>query len=128
MALFIITSCNSNPDTTSTRQNITVLSSEDNVITFDINNVEDIVYIPEDDYFEVIYNDEDVFDYENIAYITNRPITPYVSVEIDNNMLLDFIKDYNNKSNSSMYNIIEHKVSYSDNTTDIVYYLVKDKQ
>ena len=131
----IICSCNATPtniiDSTSV-----IVEEEVNEILFDYSNVIDIIYLSEDYTSIIRYDDADVFDLDNMAFITGREewYGNYVDMIIDEGLLPDFIYNYDNykytddawrkdKLNDEWL-IEEHKITYLDGTVDLIYYIV----
>lgn len=123
-------SCNTNnPDPTK------VKLSKSFDIVFDANNIEDIIYDTEDEYIVIEYNDDDIFDYENLAFMTGRDewYGDYVCIYVHDSVAAQFLADYNatfdveNDKASDVLNdkyyIVEHDIIYEDNARDIVFEL-----
>lgn len=99
-------------------------------ILFDFSCVDDIVWSEDDGIYYIEYNDPDAFDYETLAYLTNRYswYGEYIMIDIDESILPMFLNDqelynqetdYCKKSDLNMlYTIVEHKITFPDSTID----------
>ena len=105
-------------------------------ILFDFSNIDTITYVGADDEFCVLhYCDYDVFDYDNLAYLTGREhwYGEYIAIDVEDEILSQFLNDYSNyKSNTDYqykqelndkYIIIEHDITYQDSSKDIIFYI-----
>ena len=99
-------------------------------IMFDFSCVNDVIWSEDDSMYHIEYNDPDAFDYETLAYLTNRYswYGEYIIVDIDESILPMFINDqelYNQETNyckrddlNMLYTIVEHKITFPDSTID----------
>ena len=107
-------------------------------IAFDFSNIDTVVYLEEDNVYVIHYNDPDLFDYDNLAYRTNREhwYGNYIAIDIEEEILGQFLNDYtdydysNDYSEKEMLNskyiIIEHDITFQDDTHDIIFYIAID--
>lgn len=109
-------------------------TKEYHIILFDFSCVDDIVWSDDDGVFTVEYNDPDVFDYDNLAYLTNRYswYGEYIKIDIDESLVPMFLNDQDlyfqdetdflKKNNlSRKYVIIETKLTFPDSTIDYIW-------
>jgi len=66
------------------------------LLHFDFNNVEDMIWNNEDGCFTIEYNDPDIFDYQHLAEITGRDkwYGHYITLDIENSDISQFIQDW----------------------------------
>ena len=115
--------------------NPTVQSSKEYEIMFDFCNVDTIIYYEDDKAMTIHYDDEDVFDYENLAYLTDRDswYGEYVSVSIDDTIITEFLNDYYRYVTSTEYDervklsdkyiIVEEDIKYNNGECDIIFFI-----
>lgn len=120
--------------------NPTVQSSKEYEIIFDFCNADTIVYYDDDDAMTIHYNDEDVFDYENLAYLTDRDewYGEYVSVSINDTIITEFLNDYYKYLTSTEYDertelsykyiIVEKDIKYNNGDRDIIFFIKANKE
>lgn len=108
-------------------------TKEYRTILFDFNCVNDIVWSDEDKMFTIEYDDSDVFDYDNLAYLTNRHswYGEYIRIDIDESLVPMFLNDqelywqetdYLKRDDLNMlYTIVEHKITFPDSTIDYIW-------
>ena len=125
-ACFVVACADNNP---------TVQSSKEYEIIFDFCNVDTIVYYDDDDAMIIHYNDEDVFDYENLAYLTDRDewYGKYISVSVDDTIITEFLNDYHKYLISTEYDermelsdkyiIVEEDIKYNNGERDIIFFI-----
>lgn len=112
-----------------------VQSSKEYEIIFDFCNVDTIIYYDDDDAMAIHYDDADVFDYENLAYLTDRNewYGEYVSVYVDDTIITEFLNDYYKYLISTEYDermelsykyvIIEEDIKYNNGERDIIFFI-----
>ena len=120
--------------------NPTVQSSKEYEIVFDFSNIDSVIYYDDDDAMTIHYNDEDVFDYENLAYLTDRNkwYGEYVSISIDDTIITEFINDYRKYLISTEYDerielsdkyiIVEEDIKYNNGDRDIIFFIRANKE
>jgi hypothetical protein len=100
---------------------------------FEFSCIDDIIFIPDDGCWYIEYDDGDAFDYDNLAYRTNRNkwYGDYIILNIDDDLFPTFYNDYkkyindttvNRYSISEKYAIIE---SYITEIQDYIFELVE---
>lgn len=106
---------------------------ESEPIMFEFSCIDNIIFQKEDGSWIIKYDDGDAFDYDNLAYHTNRNkwYGDYIILTIDDNMFPTFYKDYkkyisdtsvNKYSISEKYAIIEY---YFSEVQDYIFELVE---
>lgn len=109
------------------------------IISFDYDNIIDIIYSPEDNCVFIEYDDADCFDYDNLAYLTNRKewYGEYIAINLDEILFNEFLKDYysydytansfnfRNDRLNDKYRIIQRKIIYNDSIQDFVFDIIK---
>lgn len=106
---------------------------ESEPIMFEFSCIDDIIFQKEDGSWIIEYDDADAFDYDNLAYRTNRNewYGNYIILTIDDDMFPTFYKDYkryisdttvNKYSISEKYAIIEY---YFSEVQDYIFELVE---
>lgn len=130
-ACFTVACANNNP---------TIQSSKEYEIIFDFCNVDTIIYYDDDDAMAIRYSDEDVFDYENLAYLTDRDewYGEYVSVSVDDTIITEFLNDYYKYLVSTEYDervelndkyvIVEEDIKYNNGERDIIFFIKANTQ
>lgn len=103
---------------------------ESDTILFDFSCVNDIIWSEDDGMYYIEYNDPDCFDYETLAYLTNRYswYGEYILIDIDKSILPMFLNDqelYNQETDyckkddlNMFYTIVEYKIIFPDSTVD----------
>ena len=116
----------------------TVVNDEPHPILFDFGNIDTVVYLDNNNATVLHYCDYDVFDYDNLAYLTGRKhwYGDYVAINVEDEILQEFLvdyskyienKDYNTREHlNDKYIIIEHDITYQDGTRDFIYYIAID--
>lgn len=118
-----------------------VESSKEYEIIFDFANIDSVVYYDDDDAMGIHYDDPDVFDYETLAFVTDRDnwYGEYVFIDIPDTLITEFLNDYHkylisknwkDKENLNInYTIVEENIKYKDGSRDIIFYIkVNDKR
>lgn len=117
------------------------IEKSSNYIMFDFSLVDDAIYDPEDGMFTIEYDDPDAFDYENLAYLTNRTkwYGEYIHVDIEDSLIFQFLLDWKKheqlgedfKSNweemdslSKSWGIQEVWITFPDGSKDVRYDLI----
>ena len=106
---------------------------ESEPIMFEFSCINDTIFSKEDGCWFIEYDDNDAFDYDNLAYRTNRDkwYGDYIVINIDDDLFPTFYKDYkkyiddrtvNRYSISEKYAIIEY---YVTDIQDYVFQLVE---
>lgn len=106
---------------------------ESEPIMFEFSCIDKIIFSKEDGNWYIEYDDGDAFDYDNLAYRTNRDkwYGDYIVINIDDNLFSTFYKDYkkyidnrtvNKYSISEKYAIIEY---YITDIQDYIFELVQ---
>ena len=106
---------------------------ESEPIMFEFSCINDTIFSKEDGCWFIEYDDNDAFDYDNLAYRTNRDkwYGDYIVINIDDDLFPTFYKDYkkyiddrtvNKYSISEKYAIIEY---YVTDIQDYVFQLVE---
>lgn len=115
--------------------NPTIQSSKEYEITFDFSNIDSVIYYEDDDALFIRYDDADIFDYENLAYLTDRDkwYGEYVSVFIDDTIITEFLNDYNKYIVSKNYDdreelnnkyiLVEEDIVYKNGEKDIIFFI-----
>lgn len=117
-----------------------VASSKEYEMVFDFNNIDSVVYYEDDDAMCIHYDDPDVFDYENLAFLTDRDkwYGEYVSAYVDDTIITEFLNDYHRyltstdweekEELSNKYSIIEEDIRYKSGERDIIFFIRIAKQ
>lgn len=68
------------------------------LVMFDFCNINDAHYIMDDANFYIEYNDQDAWDYDNLAYRTGRQewYGDYIQVDLQDSLVSEFLQDWGN--------------------------------
>lgn len=117
----------------------TIIEERVDTILFSYSNLIQMRYVEEAEMAVICYDDPDVFDLDNMAYVTGRDkwYDTCIYMSIEESLFPEFVYNYENykytddfwrkeKLNSSWI-IEEHDILYLDRTRDLIYYIVPSK-
>ena len=135
--LLLTKSCNSQELFNDTTDIARIVNTTTDTLLFNMSNISDITYYPDDDLTYIKYDDPDVFDYQHLAYITGRDTWygDYIILDIEDSLVDELKSDkynyYNTKDYwlkdeiNSKYRIIEYLITFQDDTVDLIYEVIK---